>query len=151
LEFAFRGPESFNIIAGQDGVEFVSTLSAANSEGVAAGNYRWQAYLTPTGGQRLTVGDGRLTVEPNLAVATAYDDRSNAEKLLELVNGAIASALNNGGKPTQEYEILGRRAKYYSLEELEALRRQYQNEVRQEARARSGRKRNRTYARFVRG
>lgn len=152
LEFSFRSAAgNFDVTAGEVGTEFVTVLGAVQTATIAPGNYRWQAYLTPTGGQRLTVGDGRVQVKPNLAAATTYDDRSEAEKLLELVNKAIASALNNGGKPTQEYEILGRRAKYYDLEQLEALRQQYQAEVNKEERARMGRDRNRKYARFVRG
>ena len=89
------------------------TVSAATSAGFDAGTWYWQALAT-SGSDKLTLGAGTVEVKANLAytgTAAAFDGRTQAEKDLEAVQGAIRSIISKGAK----YYMIGTR-QYTSLD-----------------------------------
>lgn len=83
------------------------TISATTSSGFDAGTWYWQALAT-SGIEKLTLGAGTLAVKPGLAytgTATAFDGRTQAEKDLEAVQGAIRAIVSRGAK----YYMIGTR------------------------------------------
>lgn len=121
----------------QSGWEF--TISAATSANFDAGQWFWQALAT-SGGEKLTIGAGQLTVDPSLSYtgsATAFDGRSQAQKDLEAVQGAIRTIINGGA--VAEYWIGtgsgGRKLRRMALTELIALESKLKADVVREKRA----------------
>jgi hypothetical protein len=102
------------ITASASGADHLVTVTAATTAGYAAGDYTWQAYVTLST-QRYMVGNGSLTVRPNLAAAsTGYDTRSSAAKILD----AIESYLTTGDIAAGELNLDGRAIKYHSTLDL---------------------------------
>jgi hypothetical protein len=139
-----------SITASASGADHVVSVSAATSAGYAAGTYRWMARVTK-GSEIYTVGQGSITILPNLAALSTYDGRSHAKKMLE----AIEAAYEGRASATQlEYEINGRRVRQMSATELIKWRSYYQAEVAAEADAdslaRTGISRRRIGVRFSR-
>ena len=96
-----------------------------------AGTYYWNARVTDTDNDWRLIGSGALVVIPNFEdVDVPYDGRSQAQKILDNVRAAIAAL--TAGKPVQEYEIEGRRAKYYDLADLIRLEDKYERIVQRE-------------------
>lgn len=83
------------------------TISATTSSGFDSGTWYWQALAT-SGIEKLTLGAGTLAVKAGLAytgTATAFDGRTQAEKDLEAVQGAIRAIVSRGAK----YYMIGTR------------------------------------------
>lgn len=117
----------------QSGWEF--TISAATSANFDAGQWFWQALAT-SGGEKLTIGAGQLTVDPSLSYtgsATAFDGRSQAQKDLEAVQAAIRSMVSGGA--VQEYTIGSRKLKKMTLPDLLLLESRLKADVVREKRA----------------
>lgn len=99
--------------------------------------YFWQAVATAlVGGAKTTLGSGSLTIEPSLAYVGspgAYDGRSQAEKDLEAVQGAIRTLLSGGS--VKEYRIGTRNIKRYDLAELLQLEGKLKADVAREKQA----------------
>jgi len=138
LEFRLSGSTSISLTvatnAAGDGWDV--TYAATSSASVAAGRYEWFARCTK-GATVQTIARGTVTVAPNIT-ATNIDGRSWAEQTLAVVEAALAGRMTSA---MQEYEIAGRKAKFYSLVELLPLRDQLRSEVKSEeacARAAAG-------------
>lgn len=118
------------------GSEWLFTWTVAESLSSQA-TYYWQAVATAlVGGAKTTLGTGSLTIEPSLAyVGTpgAYDGRSQAEKDLEAVQGAIRALLAGGS--TKEYRIGNRTLKRYDMAELLQLEAKLKADVAREKQA----------------
>jgi hypothetical protein len=56
------------------------------------GTYQWAAFVTKAG-ERYTADEGVLVVERNLSTAAAGDALSHAEKVLPIIEAAIAGRL----------------------------------------------------------
>jgi hypothetical protein len=99
--------------------------------------YYWQAQAEAIGdGAKVTLGNGSLVIEPSLAYvgsAGAYDGRSQAEKDLEAVQGAIRALLAGGS--TKEYKIGSRSLKRYDIAELLQLEGKLKADVAREKQA----------------
>lgn len=122
-------------VAENDGWLF--TIPAATSTGFDAGVWYWQAVATKlVGGEKLTLGSGQLQVEASLAytgLPGAFDGRSQAQKDLDAVQGAIRTLMSGGA--VQEYRIGTRSLKRFDLAELLALETRLKAEVAREQKA----------------
>ena len=103
-----------DITASSDGDAYLVAVTAAGSAAWVAGNYDYQAWLekgTGPSAERVTVGTGRITVQPNMAIANTLDGRSSARKIYEGLLAAYESAVI-GRAFVAEYEIAGRKMKF---------------------------------------
>jgi len=95
-----------------------STISAAASAGLAAGEWSWGARAT-NGAQAITIGSGSLAVLAALnysGSAAAFDGRSQARQDLDAVQAAIRALISGGA--VRRYMIGGRQLEKYTLAEL---------------------------------
>lgn len=126
-----------DITASPDGDAHLVSVSSADSAAWAPGEYVWQAYVEKTG-ERHTIGEGRITVKPDLAAMTAgYDARGAAQKALDDLKAALRSYVASSGH-VSEYEIGGavnRRMRFRNAAEIEALIRFWEREVAREEKA----------------
>lgn len=120
-----------------EGDGWLFTIPATTSTSFDAGVWYWQAVATAlVGGEKLTLGSGQLEVEASLAYTGqpgAFDGRSQAEKDLEAVKGAIRTLMSGGA--VQEYRIGTRSLKRFDLAELLALETRLKAEVAREQKA----------------
>lgn len=106
LKYVLAGPIStpVTLTAVANGSGWKTTLDTATSAGLIAGLYGWQVQVFATG-VRITVDEGELTVEADLASAGAnYDTRTLAEKALAAAEQALATFQATGGR-IQSYTI----------------------------------------------
>lgn len=106
-----------DIAATASGADHLVSVAAATTESWLAGDYDYIATVTKAA-ERYTVGNGRITVAPNLAALTTYDGRSIERKALEALESAYLDYLTNHQGHVQEYEIAGRRMKFRSAAEI---------------------------------
>lgn len=119
-----------SITASASGSDHAVSVPAATSGAWAAGKYQWQAYAT-LGTERHLVGTGTVLIKPNFSVATTYDGRSHARKVLEAIEAALESRATN-----DQLDILttsfGDRSVGRDKSRLLELRDRYRREVRAE-------------------
>lgn len=153
LLYALRGPSSVDLTATASGRQWSTTLSAAASAVLAAGDYVWAAILTK-GSERITATSGKLAITTDLASTTApFDGRTTAQIALANCEAAMATFNATGGK-VKRYEIAGRTMEFQTIGELLELHAFWQARVMGEATANSvangqGNPRN-LFTRFVR-
>lgn len=136
----FNAASEASTVVGQayeTGWEF--TISAATSAGFDAGKWFWQA-VADDGSEKVTLGAGQLDVLATLSYtgsAAAFDGRSQAQKDLEAVQGAIRTIIAGGA--VAEYWIGtgagGRKLKRMTLSELIELESKLKADVVREKRA----------------
>lgn len=106
------------VVATAYGNGWQSTISAATSAGLAAGEWTWGAKATKAA-EALTIGTGSLTILPALSYAGApgaLDGRSQARQDLDAVQSAIRAIISGGA--VRRYMIGGRQLEKFSLDEL---------------------------------
>ena len=86
------------------------SVSSTSSASYAAGDYDYLCWVEKIG-ERVSVGQGRITVKPNLAALNTYDGRSPARKIYEGLLAAYQTAVTSRAF-VAEYEIAGRRMKF---------------------------------------
>lgn len=106
----------FDITAATSGNDFLVSVSAATSASYTAGDYTWTAWVEKTG-ERVTVGQGTLTIKPNIAALTTLDARTEAAVIVDQLMTAYTTYTASNGH-VAEYEIAGRRMKYRSAAEI---------------------------------
>lgn len=125
------------ITAAEASDTYTVTVPATDSNGYAAGVWKWQAYMTRTSDSaRVTLDSGTLVVEAN--GATAADPRTHARKVLDALEARIEGRVT---KDVNNYSIGNRSIALMSMEELMAARSKYRREVAREninERARKG-------------
>ena len=113
------------------------TISAGTSAAFDAGIWYFQAVATAlVGGEKTTLGTGQIEVLPSLSYTGQphpFDGRSQAQKDLEAVQGAIRSLMSGGA--VQEYRIGTRSLKRYELADLLALESKLKGDVARENKA----------------
>lgn len=120
LSWAIRGATALDLVAVTSSDEFLTTCTALNTELLTSGINFFQAYATSNGARQL-VGSGQITVVVSLeSVASAFDGRSEKQKMLDTVNAAIQSILDGGA--VQSYSIKGRSLSKMPMSELLLLR-----------------------------
>lgn len=119
---------TIDISSSASGDDHAVSVSAATSAAYAAGEYRWQEFVTK-GAERHTIATGAITIAADWAAASAgIDIRSDAEKTLAAVNAWLTTK----DPGVSEYEIAGRRIKYIPIGDLLKIRSSLQREVREE-------------------
>ena len=134
LKYRFKNAAGgFEIAASTSGTDHLVSVAAATTTAYTAGTYGWIAWVE-AGSEKFTVGSGTCEVLADYratSAATALDDRSHAQKMLD----AIEAWLEARDPGVAEYEIAGRRMKYITAGELIKLRLRYRAEVQAEAAA----------------
>lgn len=113
LTYYFVGPEAFNAVAVASGDDHETTVAATTTADYKPGTYDWIARVTD-GSTVTTVGQGRLTVAPNLA-NRKYDHRSFWRKVLDQLEPVI---LGRAGTDQLSMSIAGRSLSRMSWDEL---------------------------------
>lgn len=123
----------FDITSSASGSDHLVTATATATALYTPGSYSLIGWVTKAS-DRYSVFSGKVEVLPNLAAqAAGYDIRTNARKILDLIDAAMLSHGSNAW--TQEYEINGRRMKFRSIGEFVAYRSKIKQEVLREENA----------------
>jgi hypothetical protein len=99
-----------DITATASGDDHLISVTSTTSAAYTAGDYDYLAWVEKSG-ERVTVGEGRITVKPNLAALNTYDGRSPARKIYEGLLAAYQAAVTSRAF-VAEYEIAGRKMKF---------------------------------------
>jgi hypothetical protein len=124
--------EGATVVGSAYGTGWEFTIATGTSAGFDAGQWFWQALAT-SGGEKLTLGAGQLTVLSALSYTgspAAVDGRTQTQKDLDAVTAAIRSLISGGA--VQQYSIAGRSLSRYSLSDLMALESKLKAEVKRE-------------------
>lgn len=114
LTYELRGPSTKTQAAAAKGTGWHTSLDLS---GVLPGAYVWAAIITKTGVRR-TVGDGKLTIDPDIAAQSAgYDGRTAAAKALADAEAALANLTASGAR-IGKYTIGSRSAEYFTAAQL---------------------------------
>lgn len=140
LSWHFNGPTQFTVASTVKDSGWETTLTSEQTAAMtpvtppmSGANYFWQATAS-NGTRTVTIGNGAITVMRNLATAPAgYDGRSQAERDLEAVQGAIKARISGG--MISEYMIGTRRLRNEPMAELLALESRLKLVVSRERRA----------------
>ncbi len=129
----------FDITSSASGANHLVLATAATTATYTAGIYNLHAWVTKTT-ERYSLPSRSVIVLPNVAAETAgYDARTNAKKILDLLDAAM---LAHGAQAwVESYEIEGRSMRFRSIGDFLSYRSKIQQEVlREEAaeRIRSG-------------
>tara|TARA_R100001079_G_C4399616_1_gene130835 strand:+ start:76 stop:660 length:585 start_codon:yes stop_codon:yes gene_type:complete len=125
---------TINSSAYNDGFQF--TIASNVTATFTAGDWYYQAVANKSGEQKQTLYTGSFEVLKTLEYTgnpLNYDGRSQVQKDLETIQGAIRNII--GGGVVQEYKIGTRSAKKYELSELLALESRYKAELIREKQA----------------
>lgn len=125
-----------SINASESGSGYAVALTPAATETLAAGTWRWSAYVergADETAERVTVAFGTVEVLPDMAgegAGEGLDMRSTAERMLDLVEAALTGTLSNAQESKQVSTSAGTMAiKYVPRSELLVLRSQLKAEV----------------------
>jgi hypothetical protein len=121
-----------DITATADGEAHLVSVAKATTDDWVAGSYATVAWVA-NGTERVTVGQGRITIDPDLAAVAAagYDSRSQARKMLDNIDAALLSLSSGERLAVIEAELAGRRLKY-DFTGLQKLRNLYASQVQAE-------------------
>lgn len=133
LHYALRGAGVVDIEA-LPGSPYVIEVSAAITREWPPGRYRWVAFVRHIDGERITLGDGEITIAPDWLAAESLDVRSHARRMLDLIEAALQKRIP---KDQQSYTIDGQSIDRIPVERLEELRLRYRREVAREERSSS--------------
>lgn len=100
-------------------------VSATTTSAYTAGVYRWQAYVTTTGGLKYTVDSGEIEILTNLVTQTTYDARPDVQIIFEAIEAAI---MGKADDLQLSRKIGDREIRYMSVAELLQLRNFYKQE-----------------------
>ena len=117
-----------------DGFQF--TIASNVTATFTAGTWFYQAVANKSGAEKQTIYTGQFKVLESLeysGTAVNYDGRSQVEKDLATIQGAIRNIISGGA--IQEYKIGTRTAKKYELSELIQLESRYKAELVREKQA----------------
>ena len=123
------GISTFN--ASADGDTFETTVTAVHSALVDAGVYDFIGIVSK-GTEKYLVFDGIVEVLPNPTASAAYDPRTHARRVLDLIEAAMEGRIPNG---MESYVIGGRSINKIPLRELRELYEKYKQDVEQEVQA----------------
>ena len=124
---------SFDVTATDNGDgSHLVTLSAATTAVLVPAEYRYQAFATKAA-DRYTVASGAVTVKPNFEnyEGAGKDNRTHAEKALELLEAAIEDRIPAG---MESFSIAGRAINLMAPSDLREWRDYYRRDVAREKR-----------------
>lgn len=109
-----------------DGDDYDFTISAATTAGLSAGYYKLSIWVEK-GSERHTIYESTVEIKPNLAAQTsALDTRSHAQKMLTLIETALA---NFAANPKTSVSIGATSYTITDLPTLHQMRNRYLNEL----------------------
>ena len=117
LSYAFvKAGHKFDITCTDNGDNHhLATITAADSDAIQAGTYKWQSYITKTT-ERYFVDEGTLIVNPNFAkLGGGYDGRSHWAVVLDAVEAVIQGRAT---KDQSSYTVAGRQLSRTSIPDL---------------------------------
>lgn len=120
MQYVLAGPiaQPLVLTSTANGVGWMTTITTLQSAALVAGQYWWMAQVFATG-KRVTVAQGELRVNPDLAAVGAnYDGRSQAEIALDQALAAYATFTNTGGR-VKAYTIGQRSMTFDTLADLQ--------------------------------
>ena len=103
-----------------DGDDYDIEVGASTTDDWTAGEYSWSAYVSKAG-ERHTVDQGTVKIQPNPGTVAAYDARSHARKMLEAIEAVIESRATSTQREMVSYTIGGRSKSYDTSESKAAL------------------------------
>lgn len=109
-------------VATEDNQRWTLTLTASKSKELQPGRYRW-ALRASKGEEAITIDGGSLRVLPALDSPVTYDDRSDARRILDLIDAFTAGAISRGA--AAQISIAGKAITKYSMTELQQVRDKY--------------------------
>ena len=125
------GATATSFSAAADGDTHLVTVTAATTAGYAAGVYDIVGVVVKAA-EKYVVFDGIFEVLTNPATAGAYDPRTHARRVLDLIEAAMEGRIPNG---MESYTIGGRSINKIPLNQLRELYEKYAQDVRQEVQA----------------
>ena len=134
LKYYLRGVGTLDITADVDPNSvggYLITIKASDTQALAAGTYRWFAFVEQTIGgvlQRWRVDEGELQLELNPITAAAGAYQSHAERMLAAIEARLEGRLQPGAD-MEQYGVAGRQVMKIPAEKLHAMRVRYQAEV----------------------
>jgi hypothetical protein len=135
----FRGTgKGVDVVAVEDGSDYLSTMTAAQSASMASGRYDWQAWVARGTGETLEqhqVGAGVVTVKlgfVSVDTDTPVDGRSENEVALANIRLALGKA---AAKNAAEYQIANRMKREHTIADLILLENRYVQLVNSERQA----------------
>lgn len=118
LTVYLSGVSTLAKVAGQDGEEYVVTLTAAETATLGAGKYQWVERVVKSP-EVFEVASGTVVVEPNIATAAAGSMQTWEEKTLVVVEAALTGKLT---ADMESYSIHGRTVNKIPTRELMQIR-----------------------------
>ena len=125
------GATATSFSATADGDTHLVTVAAPTTAGYAAGVYDIIGVVVKAA-EKYVVFDGIFEVLTNPATASAYDPRTHARRVLDLIEAAMEGRIPNG---MESYTIGGRSINKIPLNQLRELYEKYAQDVRQEVQA----------------
>jgi hypothetical protein len=125
LYYSMRGDHSFELEATAQGDDHLITITAAESAAYTAATYKWIAYVEKAG-ERYTVDQGYMTVQPDLATGTdaITDELIQLEKDVAAIKAFLAKNYKYAN-----YAINGRSLTNYAMADLFLLKDRLQREL----------------------
>ena len=119
------GATATSFSAAADGDTHLVTVAAATTAGYAAGVYDIIGVVVKAA-EKYVVFDGIFEVLTNPATAGAYDPRTHARRVLDLIEAAMEGRIPNG---MESYTIGGRSINKIPLNQLRELWEKYKQDV----------------------
>ncbi len=117
LTYTVIGPAKLTAAAAALGSGWETTISAAQSASLTAGQYFWQARIA--GAVSITVARGELKVITDLSQQGAgYSGLSQAEQTLATWESALAALTGAQGSPVESYKVGEREMRYRNVPEI---------------------------------
>jgi len=121
---------AFTINSTASGDDHVTTIAASVTATWTAGICTWVQFVEDGAGQSISIGSGKITLQPDPRVATtAIDLRSAAQVGLDNVRAVLRGTASQG---VLSYSIAGRSLQRYSITELIALESKLASDVKRE-------------------
>lgn len=128
LSYSIRGASVLvdaDVTIQANAADWSVSVAAAKTAVLLPGTYRWAAFVSKAG-ERYTADEGILVVEANLSTAAAGDALSHAEKVLSIIEAAIAGRLT---ADLESYQLNGKAVVKIPILELKRLRKHYRSEI----------------------
>ena len=119
------GATATSFSAAADGDSYLVTVAAATTAAYASGIYDFIGWVIK-GTEKFEVFNSMIEVLPNPTNASAYDPRSHARKVMELIEAAMEGRVPNG---MESYSIGGRSINKIPLNQLRELWEKYKMDV----------------------
>ena len=119
------GATATSFSAAADGDSYLVTVAAATTAAYASGIYDFIGWVIK-GTEKFEVFNSMIEVLPNPTNASAYDPRSHARKVMELIEAAMEGRVPNG---MESYSIGGRSINKIPLNQLRELYEKYKQDV----------------------